>query len=165
MAYLGKHVKNFEDIRIAVAGLEAISKLPPQAVEWSAQLRRMRNEDGTYGKGDGTARATGGAVVAVLRLGGKVEDPQGVLRALDAGQRKDGGFGQEGADGSDLETTYRVLRAYVMLRARPRGADRCREFVARCRNRDGGYGVRPGQASGAAGTYFASIILHWLDAR
>ena len=38
-----------------------------------------------------------------------------------------------------------------------------RAFVAKCRNDDGGYGVAPGLASTAGGTYFASIILHWLD--
>ena len=38
-----------------------------------------------------------------------------------------------------------------------------REFIGKCRNADGGYGVTPGTASGASGTYYAGIILHWLD--
>ena len=41
--------------------------------------------------------------------------------------------------------------------------ERCRAFIARCRNDDGGYGVAPGQASQVSATYYAAIILHWLD--
>jgi hypothetical protein len=165
--YLGANASGFEEVRIAAAGLEAVGKLPPQARGWLEQLARRRHEDGTYGRGDDTARATGGAVVTVLRLGGKVEQPAAVLRALNAGQSKDGGFGRGGAGhpgtgSSDLESTYRVLRAFVMLRARPEGAQQVRDFVGRCRNPDGGYGVAPGQPSSASGTYYASIILRWL---
>jgi prenyltransferase beta subunit len=161
--YLGEHAKGFEEIRIAAAGLEAVHQLPPQAADWLREIARTRNADGTYGHGDGTARATGGAVVAVLRLGGKVPHPEAVVKALDAGQRKDGGFGKEGAAGSDLETSYREVRAYHMLKAKPHNARGLREFIARCRNEDGGYGVAPRQKSSVSGTYFAGIILHWLD--
>jgi hypothetical protein len=112
-------------------------------------------------KGAGQARDTGGAVVAVLRLGGKVEHRDKVLEALKAGQRDDGGYGKADAKGSDLETTYRVLRAFHMLKDRP-DAEKVRKFVAKCRNEDDGYGVMPGQPSAVGGTYFASIILHWL---
>jgi hypothetical protein len=122
----------------------------------------MRNPDGIYGKGAGQARATGGAVAAVLRLGGKVEHPDNVIKALKAGQRPDGGFGKEGTNRSDLETSYRVARTFHMLKATP-DAGRLRQFIASCRNSDGGYGVMPGQPSTTSGTYYAAIILHWLD--
>jgi prenyltransferase beta subunit len=160
--YLGEHVRSFEDIRIAAAAVEAIHKRPPQAEAWLGQVRKIQNPDGTFGKGDGRARDTGGAVVAILRLGGRVENPEAVIKALDEGQRRDGGFGAAGAAGSDLATTYRVVRCYHMLKAKPAAADRCREFIARCRNADGGYGVAPGEPSGG-GTYYAGIVLHWLD--
>jgi prenyltransferase beta subunit len=164
LRYLGEHARGFEEVRLAAAGLEALGKRPPQAEEWLKEIAKLRHEDGTFGKGDGTARDTGGAAVAVLRLGGKVERPEAIVKALDAGQRKDGGFGKEGA-GSDLETTYRVVRCYHMLKAQPAAADRCREFIASCRNADGGYGVAPGQPSSAGATYFAGIVLHWLDGK
>jgi prenyltransferase beta subunit len=160
--YLGEHTKGFEDIRIAAAGLEAVSKRPPQAEAWLKQLAAMRNPDGTYGKGAGMARDTGGAVVAVLRLGGQLEHKDNVLEALAKGQRSDGGFGKADAKGSDLETSYRVLRAFHMLKAKPPQVDALKEFIGKCRNADGGYGVAPGTASSVGGTYFASIILHWL---
>jgi prenyltransferase beta subunit len=159
--YLVKHVESFEDIRIAAAGLEAVGTRPSAADYWLEQIAKLRHADGTYGTGDGVARATGGAVVAVLRLGGTVEHRENVLRALKAGQRPDGGFGKEQAQTSDLESCYRVVRAFVMLKEKP-DAERCRSFIAKCRNPDGGYGVAPGQASSVGATYYAAIILHWL---
>ena len=104
--------------------------------------------------------------MAVLRLGGKVPHPDVILKSLDAGQREDGAWGKEGAKDSDLESSYRVMRAYHMLQtgpARPANADRLRAFVARCRNADGGYGVVPGQKSSVSGTYYAATILHWME--
>jgi prenyltransferase beta subunit len=159
--YLTDHVQSFEDIRIAAVGMESIGARPRTADPWLEQIARLRHADGTYGTDNGVARATGSAIVAVLRLGGKVDHKESVLQALKNGQRADGGFGKENAQSSDLETSYRVVRAFVMLKDKP-DVERCRSFVARCRNRDGGYGVGPGQPSSVGATYFAAIILHWL---
>jgi prenyltransferase beta subunit len=159
--YLAAKAKTFEEIRIAAAGLEAVHERPAQADVWLEQLARMRHPDGTYGKGDGMARATGGAVVAVLRLGGQVEHRDEVVKVLKAGQRADGAFGKEGTPTSDLDTSYRVMRAFHMLKTKP-DAERLREFIGRCRNADGGYGVAPGQSSQVGSTYYAATILHWL---
>ncbi len=160
--YLGENAKDFDQIRIAAAGLEAAGQKAPQADAWLEQVAKLRNADGTYGKGDGVPRETGSAVALVLRLGGKLEGREQVVKALKAGQRADGGFGKAGTKDSDLETTYRVMRSFVMLKEKPEAVERCREYVARCRNGDGGYGVAPGQASSVSGTYYASIVLHWL---
>jgi prenyltransferase beta subunit len=161
-AYLEKKASSFEDIRMAAAGLEAVKKRPAKAADWLGKVDKLRHRDGTYGKGDGMARATGSAVVTVLRLGGTVKHREAVLKALRKGQRSDGAFGKEDAKGSDLETTYRVMRAFVMLKEKPLDVKAIRAFAARCRNKDGGYGVSPGQPSSVAATYFAAIILHWL---
>lgn len=160
--YLGENAKTFEEIRIAAAGLEAVGKRPKQADGWLEEIAKLRNPDGTYGKGTGAARATGGAVAAVLRLGGKVDQRDNVVKALKTGQRGGGGWGKEEEADSDLETSYRVMRSLHMLKERPDDA-RLRAFIAKCRNADGGYGVTPGQKSSVGGTYFASVILHWLD--
>ena len=161
--YLDENSKSFEEIRLTAASFEALGTRPPHADAWLAEIAKLCHADGTYGEGDNVARATGGAVCAVLRLGGKVEHPDNVLKALNAGQRKDGGFSKPDAKGSDLETCYRVMRAFHMLKAKPEGADHVRAFIARCRNDDGGYGVAPGQPSSVGGVYFAGIILRWLD--
>jgi prenyltransferase beta subunit len=160
--FLADNAKDFEQIRIAAAGLEAVGKRPKIADTWLAEIAKLRNADGTYGKGAGVARDTGGAVAAVLRLGGKLEDRDKVVKALKDGQRPDGGYGKADAKGSDLETTYRVLRSLHMLKEKPDVA-KLRDFVAKCRNADGGYGVAPGDKSTVGGTYFAGIILHWLQ--
>ncbi len=161
--YLDANSKTFEEIRLTAASFEALGKRPPRAGAWLEQIAKLRHADGTYGKDDGVARDTGGAVAAVLRLGGKVEHRDNVLKALNTGQRSDGGFGKPGVEASDLETSYRVTRTFHMLKTKPQGAERLRVFVARCRNDDGGYGVAPSQPSNVGGCYFASIILHWLQ--
>jgi prenyltransferase beta subunit len=161
MKFLAANAKTFEDIRIAAAGLEAVGKRSAEAEKWLETVKKMRNDHGTYGSGDGAARDTGSAVVTVLRLGGKVESEEAVVKVLNAGQRADGGFGKAGVKGSDLETTYRVVRCYVMLKEKP-DVKKCLGFVARCRNADGGCGVEPGKPSNVAATYFAAILQHWL---
>ncbi len=160
--YLVEHAKTFEEIRMAAAGLEAVGKRSSKNAAWLAQLAKLRNADGTFGKGQGQIRATGSAVAAILRLGGTVEYRDHVLQVLKNGQRPDGGYGKEDMAGSDLETSYRVVRSLVMLKAKPADVAKLRAFIARCRNADGGYGVTPGQRSTVAGTYFAGTLLHWL---
>lgn len=162
IAFMADNARMFEQIRMTAAGLETIGKKSDRAEAWLKELTREQNPDGTFGRGKGLVRDTGGTVAAILRLGGKVKDGAGIVKVLDAGQREDGGFGKQDSDTSDLETSYRVVRTYVMLEARPKRAGDLRAFVARCRNRDGGYGVVPGGPSNSGGTYFAAIILHWL---
>lgn len=164
LKFLTENARTFEEIRIAAAGFEAVGKKAPKAEAWIAEINQTRNADGTYGKGPGVARATGGAVAAILRLGGTVVMRDNVVKALKSGQRADGGFGKEEAPGSDLETTYRVMRAFMMLKEKPDAAP-LRAFIGKCRNADGGYGVAPGQPSSVSGTYFAGIVLHWLDGK
>ena len=159
--YLSDNAKTLDEIRIAVAGLEAVEKKSSQAAAWTETVLKMANDDATFGKGDGKARDTGGATVALLRLGAKLEKKDEVLKALNAGQRKDGGFGKADAKTSDLESSYRVMRCYHMLKEKPDAA-KLAGFVASCRNEDGGYGVTPGDKSSVSGTYYAAIITHWL---
>jgi hypothetical protein len=161
--YLGDNVKGFEDVRIAAAAFEALGKRPAQADAWLEQIVKLRNDDGYYGKDDAAARDTGSAVAAVLRLGGKVERPEVVIKPMQNGQRADGGFGEAKAPSSDLATSYRIMRSLHMLKAPPQDAGRLRAFIDSCRNDDGGFGVARGKPSSAAGTYYATIITHWLD--
>jgi hypothetical protein len=157
VSYFVKHARSLPDMYIAAASLHPAGIVPPTAADWIAAFAATRHADGTYGK---TIADTGGAVVTTLRLGGSVADKPGVTQILKAAQRLDGGFAT--AERSDLPTTYRVMRALYMLREKP-DLTRCGEFVARCRNEDGGYGGSPGQPSSVSTTYFAMIILHWID--
>ncbi len=161
--FFEEHAKSFEDIRIAVAALESLKATSSKNADWLMTLKKMQNADGTFGKDLGHARATGGAVVALLRLGATVENAQGIIKTLNDGQRQNGGFGKDDNEiASDLETTYRIMRCYVMLKAKPSYVEGVRSFIAKCRNEDGGYAVAPGQPSSIGGTYFAAIVTHWL---
>jgi hypothetical protein len=161
--FLGDNAKSFEEIRIAAAGLEVVNKRSSQTEAWLEVVAKTRNADGTYGKEDDKARDSASAFVIVVRLGGKVEMPFHVLQALEAGQRSDGGFGKPGAKGSDLETSYRVMRAFHLFEKKPDHVQALKRFIDKCRNADGGYGVSPGEPSAVGPTYNAGIILHWLE--
>lgn len=152
-----------EEMRMAAAGAEAAGKRPAQADRWLRLIARAQNADGTYGEGADIDRAwaTASAVVTVLRLGGHVEGRDNVIKVLKAGQRKDGGFAALTTASPDLAATYRVMRCFHMLKVKP-DEKALRAFVARCRNADGGYGVKPGQPSSVGATYYAGSVLHWL---
>jgi prenyltransferase beta subunit len=159
--FLCTSAKSFDEIRLAAAAYEAVQTKCELAKDWSETIRKMENKDGTYGTESGRARATAEAVVALVRLGGHIEKQDNVLRALKVGQRPDGGWARTG-DKSDLQSTYLVLRAFVMLKGQP-NVQAVRRFVGECRNPDGSYGLMPGEPGMMSATYYAGIGLHWLS--
>jgi hypothetical protein len=163
--YLTANAKEFEEVRLAAAGLESANLFPKDDVDrWLAEIAKMRNSDGSFGKPTGDARLTGSCVALILRVGGKMDDAQrkSSLHVLQAGQREDGAFGKADSKSSDLETSYRIMRALHMLKEKPKDVEKLKGYIAKCRNADGGYGVEPGKTSTISGTYYAGIILHWL---
>src|SRR5438552_2926800 len=100
-------------------------------------------------------RATTSALRALKYMGGEPRDKEACLVFVERC------FDQEGKMSSDLESSYRITRCFVMLKEKP-DVERLLAFVARCRNSDGGYGVGPGQPSTVGATYYAAIIQHWL---
>lgn len=158
--YFSKNVKDFEEIRIAVAGLEAIKKPAPEFAKWTQQIEAMRNSDGTFGKGAGQPRDTGGAVAALLRMGVKLEKPEAVVAALRAGQKSDGAW-SKGDGPSDLESTYRIMRTLYMLKEAP-DLDAVRSFIEKCQKDDGSYATVVGGDGDLSGTYYATTVLRWV---
>ncbi|MBI3909354.1 MAG: peptidase, partial [Armatimonadetes bacterium] len=114
-AYFTRHARRLADIYLAEAALDATGLKPPHAREWLAAFKATRNAEGTYGTG---AFDTAGAVVTILRLDGEVKQRDAVVRALKAAQRPDGGF-SAARDTADLATTYRMMRAFWMLKEKP----------------------------------------------
>ncbi|MBN9524503.1 hypothetical protein J0H58_39315, partial [bacterium] len=168
--YLKANATTFEDVRIAAAAVEAwgVKECPFDLKPWLDIADRELGPTGTAGRtDDALARETASVIAMKLRLGVPRRELVGANKlddVLQQGQRRDGGYGRGGA-ASDLESTYRVMRAFMLMRERPSGTEgraALRAFVAACRNADGGYGVRPGDPSGAGPTYYAAIILHWL---
>jgi prenyltransferase beta subunit/predicted esterase len=158
--YLGKNAKSFEEVRMAIAGLEAVHGTSPDFSKWNDQLQGMRKPDGTWGEGPEQAYATGGAGAAVLRMGLKLDKRDAVVSALKAGQRPEGGWSKD-AGPPDLGATYRIMRALYMLHERP-DIERLLAFIARCRQSDGSYASKPGDSGDLGGTYTATIVIYWV---
>ncbi len=159
--YFSTNAREFEQVRIAVAGLEAIKATSPDFPKWTEQIMADRNPDGTFGSGPGQPRATGSKVAALLRMGVTLEKDRkdAAVAALRAGQKSDGGW-SEGDGPSDLGTSYRIMRAFFMLKEKPDLA-RLRGYLAKFRQPDGGYSPTPGGAADLGGTYSCSIMIYW----
>jgi len=162
LEYLESQARNFEDIRIAAAAFEAMQVHPREKTleRWRQEILSLRNAEGTFGKGQEVARDSGSVAACLLRLGLPLDNTDTVARAILAGQRQDGGWGRADQP-SDLETTYRVMRALYMLKRKP-NLDSVARFVASCRSENGGYALRPGESATPQATYFAAAILRWL---
>ena len=168
MEYLKENAKSFEDVRIGAAAVEAwgVKDCGFDLKPWLDVAAKQLGDDGTAGKDEAIPRETASVIALQLRLGvpeKQLKNSNKLDDVLQAGQWKDGGYGRAGAKGSDLESTYRVMRAYLLLKERPKDRTGMRAFIEKCRNVDGGFGVKPGDPSTVAGTYFATIISKWLD--
>ncbi len=161
VAYFGKEAKSYEEVRMSIAGLEAIQTTSPDSPRWLEVINANRNPDGTYGTGAAEARATGSSAAALLRMGMTIEpEPKAaILATLRAAQKADGGWGDaEGA--SDVMSSYRIMRAFFMMKEKPDLA-RLRGYIAKHRQSDGGYASTPGGVADLGGTYTASIMSYW----
>jgi dienelactone hydrolase/prenyltransferase beta subunit len=159
LGYFHEKAKTFEEIRIAVAGLEAVATPSPDFPAWKEVVTKDRKPDGTWGEGAGAARATGGAAVALLRMGATLDHMDAILKVLRDGQTPEGGWG-DGTKPADLASSYRIMRGFFMMKEAP-DLDRLLGFLARHRNEDGGYGPAPEAPSDASATYYAMIMIHW----
>ena len=174
MDYLKANAKTFEDVRIGAAAVEAwgVKDCPFDLKPWfeianeSFSSENSPSKPVRLGFEQEQARDVGSLAAFWLRL--HYEHIQGWLitmrKFLPSSQADDGGWGKKGEKGSELEATYRVMRAIYLFHEKPKDAAKLRAFVAKCRNADGGYGVKPGEASAAGPTYYAAIVTHWLDA-
>jgi prenyltransferase beta subunit len=163
--FLADNTKAFEEIRIAVAGLEAIKAESPRKEEWTAEVMKFKVPAMMEGDDTGRARLLASKVVTLLRLGHAIDKEKlpAILEGLRTGQRFNGGYGKDDSLKTDLESTYRVMRAFMMLQQKPASVEHMVSYIAKCRNGDNGYGVSPGAPSSVSGVYYAAIILHWLE--
>ncbi|MHC5543477.1 family 16 glycoside hydrolase, partial [Singulisphaera rosea] len=109
-------------------------------------------------QGASQAFETGGVAAALLRMGVKLDKKDAVLNTLRAGQHADGGW-SKGEGDSDLEATYRVMRAFYMMKETPDLA-KLLGFVASCRHSDGSYSVKAG-GTDIGGSYYATTVIRW----
>jgi hypothetical protein len=160
IAYFGAEAKAFEDVRMAIAELEAVNASSPDFPRWAEQIEAMRRPDGSFGEGASRAFVSGGAGAAILRMGMNLDRREAVIAAIKTGQRPEGGWSKD--DGPpDLSSSYRVMRALYMLKEKP-DALHLVGFINRCRHEDGSYSNTPGGPGSPGASYFATIILRWL---
>jgi prenyltransferase beta subunit len=164
MDYLKDHAKTFEEVRIAAAAVEAwgVKDCPFDLKPWF----KIAEDFAATPAGDpqdGQARNTASLVAMLLRLGKPLPEGHNVLKLIKPGQRADGGWSKPGENASDIETTYRVMRALVLLKEKPNDLKKLRAFVESHRNTDGGYATKPGEKSSMSGVYYAAVISKWLD--
>jgi len=168
--YISENAKTFEEIRIGAAAVEAWGG----PLEWETHLDHWRTEilflsfkRTKSDKPQDDVRELSSFAATCLRLAGSGSESESerksYLRIVFDGQRDDGGWGKAGEKASDMESVYRVMRAIYMLKSKPKDPAKLREFIAKHRNDDGGFAVKPGEKSSAAGTYYAVIVLKWLD--
>lgn len=167
--YIKDNAKSFDEVRLGAAAVEAwgVKDCPFDLKPWFEIADKKLGPEGTAGRTeDELPRETASVIAMKLRLGvprrelvnaAKMDD------VLQAGQWPDGGYGRGGAKGSDMESTYRVMRAYMLMKERPKNRAGMRAFIEKCRNADGGYGVKPGDPSSVSGVYYAAIVTKWLD--
>jgi hypothetical protein len=166
MDYLRENARTFEEIRIGAAAVEAwgVKECPFKLDVWLKAAKQHLSELPKDFPGastcDGAAREYASVFAMMLRLGFKVGVNDSLL--LD-GQRSDGGWSKKGEDSSDLESTYRVMRALMLLKIKPKDLRALQKFVESHRNPDGGYAAKRGEKSSVSGVYYAAIISKWIS--
>ena len=167
MDYLKANAKTFEEVRIGAAAVEAwgVKECPFDLKPWIELGGKYSYDKGLFRKmspKDGGAREIGSVGAMIVRLGGDVQASR-TADLLSAGQRDDGGWAKEGAKTSDIESTFRVVRAYTLFKEKPKDVKKLRAFVESHRNADGGYATKPVDRSTMSGVYYATIVTKWLD--
>jgi prenyltransferase beta subunit len=167
MDYLKDNAKTFEDVRIGAAAVEAwgVKDCPIDWKPWVpiAIKTLTTSMDGSGGPVGGGAVDCASPLAMLYRLGLRQNKVDREVAYLRDGQWTDGGWIRAGQKSSDLDATYRVMRAFYLLKEKPKDVAKLREFIAKCRNADGGYGVKPGEKSTVGGVYYAAIVTRWLD--
>ena len=122
--FLGKNAHSFEEVRMAIAGLEAIDGTSPDFPRWFDQIQAMRNPDGTFGQGPGQAFATGGSAAAILRMGLKLDKRDEVIAAIKAGQRPEGAWSKDDGPRTSAAPTASCGHLHAPRKARRRSLAR-----------------------------------------
>jgi prenyltransferase beta subunit len=165
MDYLKEKARTFEDVRIGAAAVEVwgVKACPFPLDPWFEIARKEFAMKQPLAARDGGARDMGSIAAMALRLGVDSPVKTGGAPFLIEGQLEDGGWRKKDAARSDLDTTYRVMRALMLFKRQPKDVKSLRGYLASHRNTDGGYGVKPGDTSTLTGVYYCTIVTKWLD--
>lgn len=160
LAYFHDHAKEMEQVRLAIAAVDAAGAKSPDMPHWIEQIESLRGPDGDFGDGPDRAFRAGTVGATVLRGDGTLKAPEAIAEVIKSGQRPDGGWAKDAGD-SDLASSYRVFRALFMLQAKP-DLEALRGFIAGCRKDNGLYANTPGGEADQRATYYATIMTSWI---
>jgi prenyltransferase beta subunit len=171
MEYIKTNCKNFEDVRLAAAAVEAwgLKEFGPPPEIWSDLIDTLETTKALQSAmqtQSGNARLMGGMLVLRFRLQGtgniRSDAIKPFLDLFKNEQRADGGWGKNELKTSDLESTYRIMRCYKMMESKPADVKKLTEFIVACRKPDGSYSVEPKADATMSGVYYAVTIQKWL---
>ncbi|MBM3979210.1 MAG: hypothetical protein FJ304_02780 [Planctomycetes bacterium] len=168
MDYLKENAKTFEDVRIGAAAVEAwgVKDCPFKLDEWldiAAKERKSWALPDQPTKPGGHSRLLGSYHAFRLRLGQRLDLDAQKEPWLGDTQWVDGAWGKTGEKASDIETTYRVMRALMLLKEKPKDTKKLRTFVEAHRTDDHGFAIKPGAKASMSGAYYCVIVSKWLD--
>lgn len=170
MECLDSEVRLFEDYRIAAAAVEAFG-VKESGVDVAYWVRMAYHQSWRMSGGPGfpyrDGARTASFVAMCLRLGQKLgkDEREADVRDICTSQQRDGGWHKDEWDKtSDAETTYRVMRALMLMKEKPKDVDGVKKFLASCRRKDGGYGTDADAPSSMSGVYYFAKITEWLKA-
>jgi Prenyltransferase and squalene oxidase repeat len=149
-AYLARtemELRTATDVETVLLARAALGD-PPQSLV--LRLREMERANGLIGS---TLNATIWGVLA-LRAAGEQARPE-TLRTLLRGQRPSGGWGWSARAAPDSNDTAAAIMALRAVGVRGRPIERGLAFLARHRNRDGGFELARGRGSDAQSTAWA----------
>jgi predicted esterase/prenyltransferase beta subunit len=159
IAFFSTNAKSYEEVRMAIAGLEAVKTPSHDFPRWLKQIEETRNAQGTFGEGASEAFASGGSAAAIRRMGMNVVHSDAIIAAIHKAQRPEGAWSKD--DGpSDLSASYRIMRGMFMMGAKP-DIPKLLGYIARCRKPDGSYSTQPDSEGSLSGTYYAMIMSRW----
>jgi hypothetical protein len=163
MDYLKTNAKTFEDYRIGAAAIEAygVKESAIDVIDWIGAAMKDENSPS---KSAPNARDLASLAALGERLGVKLADAEraDVAALVRRDQLPDGGWAKPKTKASDAETTYRVMRALMLLTEKPKNPEAVAKFVTSCRRPYGGYGVDAEAPSSMSGVYYAAKISEWL---
>jgi prenyltransferase beta subunit len=155
--YMRTHARAFrepQDLERAILVLAAAGESPRNFArrDFVRELLGMRQRNGSV---QGVLNRTTFAVLA-LRAARESTGVRAMVRWILPQQHDDGGFGLEGTDTSDVDTTSGVLQALVAAgRGKHPAVRRAVGYLRRVQNADGGFGQMRLRASNAQSTAWA----------
>jgi hypothetical protein len=167
LAFLADNATDADGAYFAALALHALGKKAANQKDMLEVLRRRSlppKKDNKAKKALRDVIDTVNNAAGRLLLGEKLEDEEAILKTLESGQRRDGGWGLF-LTSSDTTLTFRVVQVYTLLGKVPPRPDDVKALILSYREKGGGYSGAPRLGAQVFHTYEALQVLQWLPAK